>query len=91
MFSSKTHKNLIIVFLMYKKYNWGENHGPRYSSFFYNFRHYLLTFYSTITHFDAFGIRCIWEYYGKSSICYIGPNAPFSIIFSKVFKPILFS
>ena len=33
MFSSKTHKNLIIVFLMYKKYNLGENRGPRYSSF----------------------------------------------------------
>ena len=33
--------------------------------------------------YDAFEISCIWKYYGKWSIC---ANAPFSIIFSRVFK-----
>ena len=39
-----------------------------------------------IAPFVAFEILCIWKYYGKSSICSIGANAPFSIIFLKVFK-----
>ena len=38
-----------------------------------------------ITPFDVFKTLCIWKY-GKLSICSIGANAPFSIIFSKVFK-----
>ena len=45
-----------------------------------------LTLYSTLTPFDAFKISSIWKYYGKSSICSFGANAPFSIIFLKVFK-----
>ena len=44
-----------------------------------------LTLYSIITPFDAFEISSIWKYYGKWSICSLGANAPFSIIFSKVF------
>ena len=39
-----------------------------------------------IVTFDAFVISRIWKYRGKSSICYFGANAPFSIIFSKYFK-----
>ena len=45
-----------------------------------------LILYHMITPFDAFEISCIGKYYGKWSICSIGANAPFSIIFSKVFK-----
>ena len=45
-----------------------------------------LTLYSTLTPFDAFEISCIRKYFGKWSICSFGANAPFSIIFSKVFK-----
>ena len=45
-----------------------------------------LTLYSIITPFDYFEISCIWKYYRKWSICSFGANAPFSIIFSKVFK-----
>ena len=44
-----------------------------------------LTVYSIIATFDAFEISCIWKYYGK----WFGANAPFSIIFSKVFKTLL--
>ena len=47
---------------------------------------HLLTFYSMIMPFDTFKILCISKFYGKSSICFNGANAPFSIIFSKVFK-----
>ena len=45
-----------------------------------------LTLYSIITPSDAFEILCIWKYYGKWSICSFGANAPFSMIFFKVFK-----
>ena len=48
-----------------------------------------LTLYPIIAPFDAFEIPCILKYHGKSSICSIGANAPFSIIFSKVFKTLL--
>ena len=44
-----------------------------------------LTLYSTITPFGTIEI-CIWKYYGKWSICSIGTNSPFSMIFPKVFK-----
>ena len=47
-----------------------------------------LTINSIITPFDTFEISYIWKYYGKRSIC-SGANAPFSIIFSKVFKTLL--
>ena len=39
-----------------------------------------------MTPFDTFEISHIWKYYGKWSICSFGANAPFPIIFSKVFK-----
>ena len=35
------------------------------------------------------GAFALWKYYGKWSICSFGANAPFSIIFSKVFKTYL--
>ena len=44
------------------------------------------TLYSIITLFDAFEISCICKYHGKWSICSFGANAPFSMMFSKVFK-----
>ena len=46
----------------------------------------LLTLHSIITQFDAFEISRIVNHYGKWSICSLGANVPFSIIFSKVFK-----
>ena len=52
-------------------------------------RRVYLTRYSIITPFDAFEMSCIWKYYGKWSICSFGANAPFSIIFSKVFETLL--
>ena len=48
-----------------------------------------VTLYSIITPVDTFEILCIWKYYGKWSICSFGANAPFSIIFSDVFKTLL--
>ena len=45
-----------------------------------------LTLNSMPTPFDAYEISCIGKYYGKCSICSFGANAPFSIIFLKVFK-----
>ena len=48
-----------------------------------------LTLYSIITPFEAFEISCIGNYFGKWSFCSFGANAPFSIIFSKVFKTFL--
>ena len=49
-----------------------------------------LTLYSIIAPFDAFEISCIWKYNGKWSICSLRANAPFPIIFSKVFKTLIF-
>ena len=42
-----------------------------------------------IAHIDAYEILYIGKYDGKLSICSIGANASFSMIFSKVFKTLL--
>ena len=48
-----------------------------------------VTLYSTISIIATLKYHVFEKYYGKWSICSFGANAPFSIIFSKVFKTFL--
>ena len=71
-----------------QNYRKGKNYIPLYTSY----RGYKHCFhFKTFLHDNA--LWHLWKtfkkYNGKSSICYLGANAPFSIIFSKVFKNLL--